>query len=178
MGGRHQAARPDRSGVLGAVVRWLVGLLVLAALALALAVAGLPALVRGSALTVLSPSMVPTLAPGDVAVTRPLRVDDIAVGDVITFVARDQHSAATSVVTHRVTGIEPGPVFRTRGDANPDPDPTPVAPADVRGVLWYSVPWVGWAAERLMTPAGAVIGIGVLALVVGAVLLTGGRRRR
>jgi signal peptidase I len=69
-------------------------------------------------------------------------------------------------------------VFRTRGDANEDPDPNPVAAADVRGVLWYTVPWVGGLAERLLTPAGAVIGLGVLALLVAGLLLGGGTGRR
>jgi signal peptidase len=69
-------------------------------------------------------------------------------------------------------------VFHTRGDATGDPDRNAVAAADVHGVLWYTVPWVGGLAERLLTPAGALIGLGLLALLVGALLLGGGRGRR
>jgi signal peptidase len=158
--------------------RGVLGLLVVVAIGLAVALAGVPALFGGTALTVLSPSMVPTFAPGDVVVVRPRPVAGIVVGDVITFTARDPQTGSTRTVTHRVVGIDPGPVFHTRGDANEDPDPGTVAAADVRGVLWYTVPWVGGLAERLLTPAGAVIGLGVFALLVGALLLGGGRDRR
>ena len=171
MGGRHLAAARQRPGARALVVRSVLAVILLAALVLAVAVAVLPAAVRGSALTVMSPSMVPTLSPGDVAVTRPLPVAEIAVGDVITFLTADAR-----MVTHRVIGVEPGPGFRTRGDANADPDPDPVAAGDVRGVLWYSVPWVGGVGAQLRTPAGAVIGGGLVALVAGALLLAGARR--
>ena len=175
MGGRHAAterSRPARSGrVAAALLRGLVGLLVLGAIGLAVALAGLPAAVGGSALTVLSPSMQPTFAPGDVVVVRPRPALQIAVGDVITFAGRDPQSADTRTVTHRVTEVLPGPVFRTKGDANGDVDPLPVPAADVRGVLWYSVPLVGGLVGRLMTPAGAIVGVGVLVLVLGALLL-------
>lgn len=178
MDGLPVTTERSRSGGPAALGRALVGLLVLVALGLAVALAGLPAVVGGSALTVLSPSMVPTFAPGDVVVIRPRPVAGIAVGDVITFTARDPRTSSTRVVTHRVVGVEPGPVFHTRGDANEDPDPGLVAAADVRGVHWYTVPWVGGLAERLLTPAGAVIGAGVLALLLGGLLLLGGRGRR
>jgi signal peptidase I len=178
MDGRHRTTERSSGGGVRALARGLLGLAVVVALGLAVALAGLPALFGGTALTVLSPSMVPTFAPGDVVVVRARPVAGIGVGDVITFTARDPRSSSTRVVTHRVVGVDPGPVFHTRGDANEDPDPNPVAAADVRGVLWYTVPWVGGWAERLLTPAGAVIGLGVLALLVGALLLGGGRDRR
>ena len=178
MGGTHRTTERSRTGAPGAVLRGLVGLLVLAAVGLAVAVALVPAVVGGTALTVLSPSMRGTLAPGDVVVIRPRPVEQIAEGDVITFLARDPESSDTRVVTHRVVEVAPGPVFRTRGDANEDPDPGLVAAADVRGVMWYRVPWVGGAAEKLTTPAGAVVGGGAVVLVLGAVLLLGARKRR
>jgi signal peptidase len=172
--GRHHATERSGSGAFGPALRGLLGLAVLGAVGLAAAVAVLPAAVGGSALTVLSPSMRPTVDPGDVVVIRPRPVESVAVGDVITFLDREAQTDATRLVTHRVVAVEPGPVFRTRGDANPDPDPGPVAAADVRGVLWYSVPWVGGLAAKAMTRGGAVVGVGLVALVVGGLLL---RRR-
>jgi signal peptidase len=153
------------------VLRGLLGLLVLGAIGLAVALAGLPAAVGGSALTVLSPSMEPALSPGDVVVVRPRPALQITVGDVITFTARDPESADTRTVTHRVTEVLPGPVFRTKGDSNGDVDPLPVPAADVHGLLWYRVPLVGGLVERLMTPAGAMVGVGLVVLVLGALLL-------
>jgi signal peptidase len=178
MSGSHRSAERSRSGSSGAVVRAIVGVVVLAAIGLAAAVALVPAVVGGTALTVLSPSMRDTLDPGDVVVIRPRPVQQIGAGDVITFLARDPQSGDTRVVTHRVVEVQPGSVFRTQGDANEDPDPYAVAGADVRGVMWYRVPWVGGVAEKLLSPAGAIVGGGLVVLVLGGALLLGGRARR
>jgi signal peptidase len=175
MDGRQEITERSSASGVRAVARGVLGLLVVVAVGLAVAMAGLPALTGGSALTVLSSSMVPTFSPGDVVVVRPRPTAQIVVGDVITFTAHEEGTGTTRVVTHRVVGIDPGPVFHTRGDANEDPDPGTTTAADVRGVLWYTVPWVGGLAERLLTPAGAVIGLGVLALLVGALMLGGAR---
>ena len=178
MGGSHRSAERSLTGAPGAVLRTIVGIAMLAAIGLAVAVALVPAVVGGTALTVLSPSMRETLAPGDVVVIRPRPVEQIVEGDVITFLARDPMSSSTRVVTHRVVEVQPGPAFRTRGDANEDPDAGVVAAADVRGVMWYRVPYVGGVAEKLMTPAGAVAGAGAVVLVLGGALLLGSWRRR
>jgi len=34
-------------------------------------------------------------------------------------------------------------IFRTKGDANDAVDPDPVRPVQVRGEVWYAVPYVG-----------------------------------
>lgn len=149
----------------------LLALAVLAAAAVVLAVAVVPAVAGASTYTVLSPSMVPALAPGTVVVVRPRPAQAVAVGDVVTFTDRDPASPASRVVTHRVVAVEPGPAFVTRGDANPDPDPGVVAPADVRGVLWYAVPHVGRAAEVLRSPPGLLLAGGAVLLLVGLRLL-------
>ncbi|QJY46346.1 signal peptidase I [Pseudonocardia broussonetiae] len=156
----------------------LLALFVVAAVALALAVAAVPAVAGASTLTVLSGSMEPTLPVGSVVVVRPRPAGEVGVGDVVTFLARDPGSAETRVVTHRVVEVLDGPAFRTRGDANPDPDPGVVAAADLRGVEWYVVPWVGGAMAALRTPVGLLVGGGVLLLLLGAGLLLPAARPR
>ncbi len=51
------------------------------------------------------------------------------------------------MVTHRVVGQgfdgEGELVLRTQGDANEDPDPQLVKPVQVKGEVWYSVPYLG-----------------------------------
>ena len=165
---RHRARK---AGPWRRVVSALLLVVVLAALAVAAAVTVVPALVGGSTLTVLSGSMEPTLGVGSVVVVRPRPVGEIAVGDIITFTAHDPTSAASRVVTHRVIAVEPGPAFRTRGDANPAPDPGVTTASDVRGVEWYSVPWVGSLAERVRTPGALLVGGGLLLLVGAGFLL-------
>ena len=100
------------------LVRRLAGVVVIAVVVAALAVVaavGLVPLVTGaSTYTVLTGSMRPALPVGTVVVVRPTPVEQIAVGEVVTFLAHDPGTSATRVVTHRVIGIDPGPVLRTR----------------------------------------------------------------
>ncbi|SDE82754.1 signal peptidase I [Pseudonocardia oroxyli] len=174
MGSHSVAAEPARTrrrhparrvlGVLGALA-------VVAALALACALAILPLLVGGKALTVLSGSMEPTLPVGSVAVIRPVEPARLGVGDVVNFTDRDASTGEARVVTHRIVAVQPGPRFVTRGDANPVDDPNPVAAADVHGELWYDVPSVGTVRDRLTAPAGLAILGGVVLLGVALTLL-------
>lgn len=136
-------------------------------LGVAVAVIGLPALVGGSAMTVLTQSMEPGLPPGTLVVIRPTPVDDIRIGDVITYQIRSGESA---VVSHRVTSktyADGEPTFLTKGDNNDAADPEPVRPVQVRGTLWYSVPLLGWVNNVLNGSNRAT----VLAVVVGGLFL-------
>ena len=146
--------------------------MVVAALAVVAAVGLVPLLTGASTYTVLTGSMQPTLPVGTVVVVRPVPVERIAVGEVVTFLARDPGTSATRIVTHRVIAVDPGPVLRTRGDANDAPDPGGIVAADVRGVLRYSVPWVG----RIPSTSWLLLAGGVLLLLVGAGVLRPGRR--
>lgn len=136
-------------------------------LAVAVAVVGLPAALGGSAMTVLTKSMEPGLPPGTLVVVKPTPVDDIAVGDVITFQIR---SGEAAVVSHRViakTYADGEVLFTTQGDNNPMPDAEQVRQVQVQGTVWYSLPLLGWA-NLLLT--GQSRGI-VLAVVAGALFL-------
>lgn len=75
-------------------------------------------------------SMEPTLVPGDICITW--KGSGVQVGDVILF--RKPQSRA---VVHRVVGIEEGPRFRTRGDANEVDDRESLGPEAIVGrVVW------------------------------------------
>lgn len=136
-------------------------------LGIAVAVIGLPALVGGSAMTVLTQSMEPGLPPGTLVVIRPTPVDDIRVGDVITYQIRSGESA---VVSHRVTSktyADGELTFTTKGDNNDAADPDPVMPVQIRGTLWYSLPLLGWVNSILSGPNRTI----VLAVVAGGLFL-------
>ena len=82
-----------------------------------------PHLFHYRTLTVLSGSMRPTFAPGDMLLVTPQAADQLRVGQVITYAIPigDQH-----VETHRVVKIlrrEPTPIIITKGDANKAADP-------------------------------------------------------
>lgn len=155
--------------------RIVSSLLVVGMVLLAGAVTLVPALAGATAYTVLSGSMAPALPPGSVAIVRPAPAESIQVGDIITFVAHDPNSSATREVTHRVVGVQDGPdgpLFSTRGDASEDPDHGLTTAEQVRGVVWYHVPLVGYLREVLLGPVGMFYLAGALFVLVAAHLLT------
>ncbi|KQO36058.1 signal peptidase I [Aeromicrobium sp. Leaf245] len=134
-------------------------------------------------------SMSGSIEKGAVAFEKATPVADLAVGDVITY-QPPADSGVTNLVTHRITDIatsESGaPLFRTQGDANPQPDPWSFSlTAPDQPVVEFHVPHVGWALVALADRDTRLLVIGVpaglIALVsavelVGA-LRSGGRRR-
>ncbi|WP_144714719.1 signal peptidase I [Curtobacterium pusillum] len=160
------------------------GLLVIVA-GLAVVLIVVPKATGSTPLTVLTQSMEPTLPPGTLLVVRPTPVADIRIGDVVTYQIT---SGQPAVVSHRVVSIasssDGSRTFTLKGDNNALPDPAPVTAAQIRGVVWYSLPDVGRVNQLVngsrswLVPAIA----GVL-LAYGAVMVTIGvvgavRRRR
>lgn len=82
-------------------------------------------------------------------------------GDIVTFRADND-----VLVTHRVTEVlEDGAFLRTHGDANPNPDPRPIATAQVVGEVAWSAPLLGYPLGILSSPLGfASLMLALLAL--------------
>jgi len=141
-----------------------------AALAVLLAVAVLFAPRLGWQVdTVLSGSMSPTLGVGSAAVVRPVEPQAVEIGDVITY--RSPRNG--DLTTHRVIGIaENSPLyFRTKGDANENPDVYLVPSANLEGKVVFDVPLVGYATDFVKTPLGFILilgipGMGIIAMEV------------
>jgi signal peptidase len=92
---------------------------------------------------VVSGSMSPAIAVGDVTIVRDVAADDIVEGDVIQYA----HDSITTI--HRVIDIqqvEGSTVFITQGDANQDPDGKPVHPEQIKGKVQLCIPKVGWVS--------------------------------
>src|SRR5690625_7786321 len=106
-----------RAGFWRSVLTGVSSVLLVAVLALAVALAVVPRVMNGAALTVLTGSMEPTYSPGDTVVSVPQ--DRYDVGDVVTF---QPVSDDPMLITHRVVAIPlggpGGPRYVTRGDAN------------------------------------------------------------
>ncbi|CAB4719074.1 MAG: signal peptidase I [Actinobacteria bacterium] len=173
------------SGARGRTVRTAARLLswccLLALVALLAATVVVPRLTGATAYTVLTGSMTPTYPAGTLVVVRPRSVDDIGIGTVVTF---QLASGDATVVTHRVVGLASRggePAFQTQGDANPAPDQTWVRPVQVRGAVWYAVPYAGYLTGLLsvrvrgllVDAAAAVMVLYAISMFVGA-----GRQRR
>ena len=126
--------------------------------------------------TMLTGSMSPLINPGDVVVTVPTAVEDIRVGDIITYriPVEDQR-----VETHRVTGIlansDGTTAVQTKGDANKGVDPwTATLQGSTVDKHVLTVPYVGQAIRALRQPlilnslmygAPAVLVAGLLASI-------------
>ncbi|MDR2256007.1 MAG: signal peptidase I [Arthrobacter sp.] len=136
--------RPFALRALRAAASTAVFLVLCLSLFIGVVAIALPALAGGTALTVQTSSMRPNYLPGTLVVIRPVEAASLRPGDVITYQLK---SGEPVVVTHRVTqqlrAADGGYLFITQGDANPAPDAEPVREVQVRGKLWYAVPWVG-----------------------------------
>lgn len=134
-------------GIVGQVGTWLVILAVSAVLAVAVAI---PRIAGATPYTVLTSSMEPDLPPGTLVVVKPVDGEEVAIGDVITY---QLESGESAVVTHRVVakGVNgAGRIgFRTQGDANSTPDRDGVRPVQIKGEVWYSVPYLGYVNNLL-----------------------------
>jgi len=162
-----------RKGVLHYIgVGLSFGLLALIAL-IAVLVIALPMLTKSTPYTVLTGSMTPNYPAGTLVIVKPTDVQQIRIGDVVTYQIASNQPA---VVTHRVIQIiEPTTSsdtvsFITKGDANSLPDAKPVKPVQVRGVVWYAVPFIGWVNNVVNGDARSVI----VPIVAGALFLYAG----
>ena len=120
------------------------GLLALVVLITVMAIV-LPAATGSMPMTILTGSMTPTYPPGTLIIVQPVDPNTLTIGDPITY---QIESGKPDVVTHRiiaVTSTSDGTrTFTTRGDANSAADEKPVLPVQVRGKVWYSIPYLGW----------------------------------
>lgn len=109
-----------------------------------------PAATGSTPMTVLTGSMEPTYPPGTLIIVKPIDAQDVRIGDPITYQIT---SGDDAVVTHRVISVSNstnGDVsFTTKGDANGAADAAPVQPVQLKGKVWYSVPWIGYLNNLL-----------------------------
>ncbi len=158
-------------------------LLLVAGLAVVLIV--VPKATGSTPLTVLTQSMDPTLPPGTLLVVRPTPVEDIRIGDVVTY---QISSGQPAVISHRVVSVasssDGSRTFTLKGDNNALADPAPVTAAQVRGVVWYSLPDIGLVNQLVngsrswLIPAiaGVLLAYGAVMVTIG--IVSAARRRR
>jgi signal peptidase len=117
-----------------------------------------PLVVSGQPLTVLTNSMAPKLPPGTLIVIKPTPLERIEVGDVLTY---QIESGQPAVISHRVisraVNLEGETTFITQGDNNDSPDAQPVSAVQVKGTLWYAIPYLGWVNNAINGEARSAI---------------------
>jgi signal peptidase len=118
--------------------------------------------------TVLSGSMRPAYAEGDLLYVEPVKPSQVKVNDPITFVLNEK----LTVATHRVVRIDrENQLFYTKGDANGTEDTDPVHFNNLIGVPRFSVPLLGYVSYFVQNPPGTYITLAVGLLLIGVVFL-------
>ena len=110
-----------------------------------------------------SESMVPNINMGDIVVTGPINgflSGALETGKVVTY----QHEKDR--ITHRIIAIS-GDTLTTKGDALKVPDPWPVMVSDVKGIVFFHVPYLGFIAGFSQTKTGWFLAI----IIPGAILV-------
>lgn len=113
---------------------------------------------------VMSGSMEPELKVGSLIITQPVESNAILIGDTITFYC----PINKEMISHRVIAIENGTLsyFRTKGDANEDPDPFIVPAQNVVGKVCFHVPYMGYVTQFIKTPLGIILILGIPGLII------------
>ena len=183
------ASTPDKAPKRGLLYYLGVGVsagLLALVLLIGVLVIVVPAATNSTPMTVLTGSMEPTYPPGTLIIVKPIDAQELRIGDPITY---QIESGKDAVVTHRIVSVTNSTAgelsFTTKGDANGAADAAPVIPDQIRGKVWYSVPWIGYLNNLLngefrvwLIPALAV----ALFLYAGYMLASGiassARKRR
>jgi signal peptidase len=125
-------------------------LVMMVAIFAALVLIVIPKVTGSQTYTVLTSSMAPKFPPGTFLVDKPVDFDELQYGDVVTF---QMYSGRPEVETHRIVGFgatqEGEKTLITKGDNNGVNDAEPVLELQVKGKLFYAVPFVGYAANAL-----------------------------
>ena len=134
------------------MIRWGKRLFYLVLVLLIVAVGSIylvPAIMGFNLAVVYSGSMEPAMPVGALALMQPIDPFEIEIGDIIAFnPVRDPDT----IVSHRVVDILVGSKsleFRTKGDANEDPDVYNVPAANVLARINLNLPYLGYALTRI-----------------------------
>jgi signal peptidase I len=160
--------------------RRLRGVLGGALVALGVAFAALllvPGLLGYERYVIVGGSMSGTIDRGSLVFDRVVPVEDLRVGDVITY-APPQRMGPSPLVTHRIVAIETGAdgqrFFRTKGDANPAEDPWPfVLQSATQARVDFHVPYAGYVLSFLSERRTRMLLIGLPALLIAFSVLAG-----
>lgn len=108
----------------------------------------LPSVFGCSVVTVLSGSMEPEFAPGDMLLIR--RQQEYRIGDVVTYEEQG------SFITHRIIEQDEES-YLTKGDANNTPDGSRIRYEDIFGTVLLVIPGLGNVALFLKSPLGVLV---------------------
>jgi signal peptidase len=153
---------------LSSITKILYGILTTAVVALAvLLVLSMVPIQNGPKVKIVSSgSMEPAIRTGSLVIIVPQ--SSYGVGDVITF---GKDTVREKPTTHRIQDmrIESGAmIFRTKGDANEDPDGREIRQSDIIGKVFLSVPYLGYIIDFAKQPLGFFL---LVIIPAGAIII-------
>lgn len=164
----------------------LSAVLLIVVLALAALVIVIPKATDAIPLTVLTQSMIPKYPPGTLVVDKKVNTNTLRVGDVATY---QIESGKPAVITHRIIAINNGSngkrTFVFKGDNNSVRDPSDILAAQVRGKVWYAIPYIGYVSNWVngvnrtwVTTTGAVLLFGYALFTILSGIRTSVKKKR
>ncbi len=152
-------------------IKEIVSVLIVVVLVLPAIIYAVPFIVDGYySSVIMSGSMEPAVPIGSIVVVKRVNPDDVKVSNIIVFQRSD------SKTLHRVIDkiVENDSYyFKTKGDANEDPDPWTVQPEQIQGSLFLTIPYYGYLLYYAGTPIGFV-----LMVIIPATLLIANEIRK
>lgn len=121
------------------------------------------------AFVVQSGSMEPACPVGAMVYVQEAEPEQLQVGDVITF-----NLGGGVRGTHRIveiTQVDGELAFVTKGDANEEPDNTPVTPENIVGRVCFTIPSLGFVINYIQQPSGRYAAISVVAVMLLLIVL-------
>jgi signal peptidase len=119
--------------------------------------------------------MTGTYDRGSIVFDKPVPTSDLEVGDVITY-SPPASTGVHGLITHRIISVKDdgkgGVSYRTKGDANPDPDPWRFQldqPTQAR--VAFAIPYIGYGIAGLSVLPIRMLIIGVPALLIAFALI-------
>ncbi|GAA2031249.1 hypothetical protein GCM10009740_21290 [Terrabacter terrae] len=164
----------ERASTARRLSRWSANLVVTVVIA-ACAAWLLPSLMGYSRYVITGGSMTGTYDKGSIVLEKPVPVNGLKVGDVITYLP-PADSGVSNLVTHRILEMKPaaggGMLFTTKGDANPKPDPWHFTlVSQEQPVVQLGVPHAGWVLIALADRNTRMMVIGGPAALIALVAL-------
>ncbi|MCW2790895.1 MAG: signal peptidase [Aeromicrobium sp.] len=171
---RRDSGQGTRKSPVARAGSWLVNIVMIVA-----TVAGVgylaPSLFGYERYVITGGSMSGTFEKGSIAFEQRVPVEDVKIGDVITYLP-PADSGTNHLVTHRVISDKMLPngvrQLQTQGDANPDPDPWKFSLTEgTQPVVRATVPQVGWIFVGLADRETRMLVIGIPAALIAAASL-------
>lgn len=160
--------RRSGKGVWSLVAAGISAGLLIVVLAVATLAVIIPFATGSQGYNILTDSMRPAYPPGTLVIVKPVKAEDLRLGDVVTYQVT---SGDPTVITHRIIATtlstSGNRSFTTMGDNNAVADPQPISEEQIRGRVWYALPWVGiLSSARQNSAYGLLIPIAGFGLIL------------